>query len=195
MLQRWSAKNGRPPPASGRDSSEQVYFDLDCGCSTKIQIKTACRNLDTAFQCSVHKSERGRGISAPQRAALQAVQQLPGVGSTSVEQFRVLHLAQKPIDIVLEQYGILVEVDGSQHGAGRVAWCEQAGAQFERDRQLDRGVLSSGGRLVRLHWQDEASWHKTVQAAIQRVQQQPNSSFIYYSPSYPEWCRVQGAGM
>jgi hypothetical protein len=43
---------------------------------------------------------------------------------------------------------------------------------------------------VRLHHLDTSSWAKHVQAAIKHVQQHPNSSFVYYSASYPQHSRV-----
>lgn len=108
-----------------------------------------------------------------------------------MEQYRALDLAQKPIDMVLESHAIMVEVDGRQHAQHSSGWGEEAAAQWERDRQLDRAVLSSGRRLVRLHWRDAASWEQHVMAAMRRVQQDPSSSFVYYSASYPACCRVQ----
>ena len=191
VQQHWSEKNGVQPPASGRDSKQQAYFNLDCGqCTTKIQIKTACKKWETCFECIVH-GNKGRGLSAPQLAAMREVQQLPEVGSITLEQYRVLSIQQHAIDMVLEQHCILLEVDGKQHEQDASAYSEAAGAQFERDRQLDLGVLRSGGRLVRLNYKDEASWAKHVQAAIRRVQQQPNCSFMYYSTSYPDSWRVK----
>lgn len=115
-----------------------------------------------------------------------------GAGRVSVEQFRVLQWAQKPIDAVLEEHGILLEVDGAQHAESSTGFGQQQGAQHERDRQLDRDVLAAGRRLLRLHHQDAASWGQHVQAAIQRAQQQPSSGFVFYSASYPESSRVTG---
>lgn len=102
---------------------------------------------------------------------------------------------QKPIDMVIEQYGMLVELDGRQHEQEEGAFGEAPGAQFDRDRQLDRLVLASGRRLLRLHYNDAESWGKHAWAAIQRVKQAPNSSFVYYSASYPDTCRVKSANM
>jgi hypothetical protein len=151
VQQHWSVSNKQPVPASGRDSTEQACFDLDCGqCTTQIQIKTACKNLQTCFECRVHGS-KARSLSAPQLAALAVLQKLPGIGSITVEQFRVLPLMQKPIDMVIEQYGMLVELDGRQHEQEQGAFGEVPGSQYDRDRQLDRLVLASGRRLLRLH--------------------------------------------
>ena len=97
---------------------------------------------------------------------------------------------QKPIDIVLEDHGLLKEVDASQHAASSSGFGQSVGAQYERDCQLDRAVLSNGMRLVQLHHLDAASWCKHVQEAMQRVQQYPYSSFVYYSASKPESSRV-----
>lgn len=193
VLERWSAANNRPPPAFGRNSREQAIFDLTCGqCKTTIQIKTVCKKGDGAFQCRLH-SKGGRGISAPQREAVEILRQIPGVGRISLEQYRVLPLMQKPIDIVLEDHGLLIEVDGSQHLQAGSAFGEAAGEQYRRDREVDRGVLSSGARMVRLDCRDAASWASHVQAAMRRVQQQPSSSFVYYSASYPASSRVTAA--
>lgn len=191
--------NGRPAPDSGVGSEEHAWFLLSCGkCKTKIQLRTACKYLEAAFRCKVcgdssssngEGSSRQRRLSAPQLAAVRMLQQLPGAGPVSVEQYRVLPM-QKPIDAVLDEYNIMVEVDGSQHAESSTGFGQAAGAQHKQDRQVDRAVLAMGGRLVRLHWQDEASWMRHVQAAIQRVQQQPNSSFVYYSASFPQSSRV-----
>jgi hypothetical protein len=137
----------------------------------------------------VHGNE-GRGISTTQQAALDVLRMLPGVGAITVEQYRALEAAQKPVDAVLEEHGILIDIDGKQHELHNGGWGEEAGVQWARDRQFDRAVLSMGKRPVRLHWCDEASWSKHVQAAIERVQREPGSSFVYYSASYPQWCRV-----
>lgn len=115
---------------------------------------------------------------------------IPGIGDISVEQYRLLSAMQKPIDIVLEKYGLLVEVDGSQHAQSSTGFGQAAGDQYRRDRQLDASVVSSGKALVRLHHQDSASWARHVHAAIQRLQQNPSSSFVYYSSSYPASRRV-----
>lgn len=89
----------------------------------------------------------------------------------------------------------MIEVDGKHHEKGSGGWGEQAGAQWARDRQLDSSVLGAGGRLVRLHHRDSPTWQLCVQAAIQQVQQHPTSTFVYYSPSYPESSRVAEASM
>lgn len=89
----------------------------------------------------------------------------------------------------------MVEVDGSHHEEGSSGWGEPAGAQWQRDRQLDSSVLAAGGRMVRLHYRDEPTWQLCMQAAIERVQQQPAASFVYYSPSYPDSSRVTQPGM
>lgn len=123
---------------------------------------------------------------------MAVVEQLPGAGSLSHEQYRALP-RRKPIDICMDAWGIVIEVDGSQHSASSTGFGQEAGAQHERDRQLDRSVLSSRHRLVRLHHQDAASWGRHMLAAMRRVQQQPDSSFVYYSASYPESSRVQPA--
>jgi very-short-patch-repair endonuclease len=195
---RWLvAANGGPPPTSGTGSTQQAWFGLECGqCLTKIQIKTACKRGESAFRCRVHNSKGNeqRGLGALQRAALVVLQGTPGVGHISVEQYRALGVAQKPFDFVLEDWSILIEVDGSQHAAGSTGFStgfgQPAGAQHERDREVDRGVLRSGLRLLRLHHADAHHWGKHVLAAITRVQHAPQCSFVYYSASYPASSRV-----
>lgn len=184
-----TAANGRPPPESGRDSKEQVYFRLTCGqCRTKIQIKTAVKQPETAFECKVHG--KGKRVSVLQLAALALLEWLLGPGSCTTEQYRLLEAMQKPVDIVVEQYALLVEVDGAQHAASSTGFGQDRGAQCERDQQFDRAVLDSGKRLLRLHWADAASWLSHMRAAIRRVQEQPSSSFVYYTASYPAHRRV-----
>lgn len=129
----------------------------------------------------------GRGLSHYQRLALSLLLALLGPGSCSVEQYRLLPVARKPIDIVVEATGLLVEVDGPQHAPSSSGWGEAAGAQCERDRQFERAVLASGGRLLRLHWEDTACWLSHVLAALQRCKQP--GGFVYYSASYPQWRR------
>ena len=189
MVAHWDAqRNGGAAPASGRDSKQQAYFWLGCGqCSTKIQIKTAVKQGQQAFECPVHGSS-GRGLSYCQRQALGVLEGLLGPGSCSVEQYRLLPAARKPIDIVVEGCGLLVEVDGPQHAASSSGWGEAAGVQCERDQQFERTVLACGARLLRLHWADEASWRRHVQAALRRCKEP--GGFVYYSASYPEWRRV-----
>lgn len=185
-----TAQNGRLAPASGRDSTEQAYFLLDCGrCSTKIQIKTAVKQKETALKCRLHGSS-GRGISWYQRVAVALLHAVLGPVKCSVEQYRLLSVAQKPVDIVVEHCQLMIEVDGEQHAASSTGWGEDAGAQCERDQQFERGVLASGARLLRLHWADAASWPGHMLAAVRRAEQQPNSSFVYYSASYSADRRV-----
>lgn len=106
------ANGGQHAPASGRDSTQQAYYKLDCGvCITKIQTKTAVKQGSTAFRCSRHGSS-GRGCSALQRAAVEMVERMVGPGSCSVEQYRLLEVAQKPVDIVVEPLDLMVETDG-----------------------------------------------------------------------------------
>lgn len=179
----------RPSPSEGVSSTRQVCFDLLCGkCQTYIQIKTACKNWETAFNCRVHGG--GRRLSDLQLRGLDAVSSIPGIGRIAVEQYWALDLAQKAVDAVLLDFNIMLEFDGSQHSAESTGFDKAAGEQFERDRAFDRAVRQAGRRLVRLHWRDQAHWCKTVQAAISRVQQQPGCAFVYYSPAYPEWARV-----
>lgn len=185
-----TARNGgQLPPASGRNSTRQAYFSLTCGqCSTKIQIKTVVKQGEAALECRLHGSS-GRGISVWQQAAVALLHSLLGPGCCTVEQYRLLPVAQKPVDIVVEPAGLLVEVDGPQHAPSSTGFGEEAGAQCARDQQFERSVLSSGMRLLRLHWADLFSWPAHMQAALQRCRQQPSSSFIYYSASYrPERC-------
>lgn len=151
------------------------------------------KNEQTAFDCLKHGNKRRR-LSAAQQAAVECLEQLPGAGQLSVEQHRAPP-TRHPVDIVLEDHGLLVEVDGSQHEEGSSGWGEAAGAQWQRDRQLDRSVLAAGGRLVRLHYRDEPTWQLCMQAAMDQVQQQPGASFVYYSPSYPESSRVTAPDM
>jgi very-short-patch-repair endonuclease len=129
-------------------------------------------------------------MSAPQQQAVACLEQLPGAGRYSVEQHRWARLTRRAIDIVMEDYGVMVQVDGKQHDKDKSAWGEAAGAQWARDRELDRSVLSGGGRMVRLHHSDTATWPLCMLAAMQQVQQQTDSSFLYYSPSYPMSSRV-----
>lgn len=191
VAERWCTEdNGGPPPAGGRSSAAQAFFLLDCGqCKTKIQIKTAVKNQQTAFRCRQHGSE-GRGLGRLQRQALEVLQQLPAAGPASAEQYRALSLAQKPVDFVLEEHKLMIEVDGEQHAQSSSGWGQAAGAQCERDRQFDRAVRNSGGRLLRLHWADVPSWLAHVQAAIQQCSQQPAAGFVFYSASYPPERRV-----
>ena len=189
---RWdTAWNGSPAPASGKDSKQQAYFWLRCGqCRTKIQIKTACKQPDLAFACRLHGSS-GKGISAHQLAAVELVQQLAGTHNSTVEQYRVLALAQKAVDIVVEPFGLLMEVDGAQHATDSTGFGEEQGEQCRRDKRFDHAVLSGGGRLLRLHHQDKPSWGRHILAALQKCQQEPGSNFVYYSASYPTSRRVQ----
>lgn len=109
----------------------------------------------------------------------------------TVEQFRALCIVQKPVDIVVEPFNLFVEVDGSQHAASSTGFGQAAGEQCERDKQFDAAVLRTGGRLLRLHCLDVASWPSHIQAALKRAKEQPGSSFVYYSASYPAQRRVQ----
>lgn len=128
-------------------------------------------------------------MSVWQRAAVALVLRRLGPGSCTVEQYRLLTVAQKPIDIVVEQCSLFIEVDGQQHAASSTSFGEATGAQCERDKQFERGVLASGGRLLRLHWADVGNWATWLEAALRRCRQ-PGSSFVYYSASYPPGRRV-----
>lgn len=125
-----------------------------------------------------------------QKLCIEKIAAVQGVGPIAVEQYCCLGIARKPIDCLLVQHNIMCELDGSQHAAESTGLGQEAGAQYRRDRDFDRAVKAAGRRLVRLHHRDVDNWHKTVQAAIDRAQQHPSVGFVYYSPAYPEWCRV-----
>lgn len=120
-------------------------------------------------------------MSKQQEAVTNAISSIPGVGRVAVEQYCVLDIAQKPVDIWLRDLDILVEVDGLQHEFGKAGWGEEGGQQFDRDREFDRRVLAAGRRLVRLSVRDRRSWCEHVQAAISRAGQQQEGGFVYYS--------------
>lgn len=190
----WSSRpehnGGAPAPTHGVSSTKQCWFHLLCGqCSTKIQIKTACGNWETAFNCRLH-GEEGKGLSDIQKLFVEKVASMQGVGPIAVEQYWALDIAKKPIDLVLVLHNLMCELDGSQHAEESTGFGHEAGAQFMRDRAFDRAVVAAGKRLVRLHHRDVDNWHKTVHAAIVKAEQQPGEGFVYYSPAYPDWCRV-----
>lgn len=133
----------------------------------------------------------GKGISAPQQEAVELVQQLAGTTNITVEQYRLLELAQKAVDIVVEPIQLLMEVDGAQHAANSTGFGEELGEQCKRDKRFDQAVLDGGGRLLRLHHQDRASWGSYILAALRKCQREPGSSFVYYSASYPTSRRVK----
>jgi very-short-patch-repair endonuclease len=191
VRKRWCAdSNGGPAPASGRDSTQQAFFILDCGCKTKIQVKTAVKNQQAVFQCRVHGTS-GKGLSAWQALAAWMLQRLPLAGPVSVEQYRLLQLAQKPVDFVLEAWNLWIEVDGQQHASSSSGFGAAAGEQCERDRSFERLVLSSGSRLLRLHWADVPKWPLHVLAAIFHICAYPNSSFVWYSASFLDARRLR----
>lgn len=129
-------------------------------------------------------------MSEIQKLCINKIACIPGIGPIAVEQYWALEIACKPIDFVLVQHDLMCEVDGSQHSRESTGFDQDAGAQFARDRKLDQAVVQAGKRRVRLHHRDVQHWHKTVQAAIVRAQQEPSTGFVYYSPAYPDWCRV-----
>lgn len=112
------------------------------------------------------------------------------MGRISVEQYRALPLAQKPFDFVLDEWGVMIEVDGSQHAANSTGFGQAAGERHDRDREIDRGVLRFGMRLLRLHHADAQHWGKHVLAAIKHVKQHPTCSFVWYSASFLASSRV-----
>jgi hypothetical protein len=172
-------------------SQRQAWFKRDCahGCETKIQIKTACKKLERAFACPWH-GPHGKELSAQQLAVTNTISSIPGVGRVAVEQYCVLDIAQKPVDIVLRDHGLIIEVDGLQHEHHAAGFGEEAGQQFSRDREFDRKVLQSGRRLLRLSVRDRQAWANHVHAAIRKVQQQPQHGFVYYSHSYEDSSRL-----
>lgn len=160
-----------------------------CGKHTKeMQIRSVVQMGEAAYKCSQCDS-KGALISKLQQQATECIEALPGVGRVQQEQRRVPHV-QHPFDILLEDYGIKVEVDGKHHDEHSGGWGEEPGQQWARDRALDRSVLSTGGRLVRLHYKDSATWQLCMLAAMHAVCSSPSSSFIYYSPSYPPSSRI-----
>lgn len=129
-------------------------------------------------------------MSQQQQAVTDAISSISGIGQVAVEQYCVLDIAQKPVDIWLRDLDILIEADGRQHEPGAAGWGAENDEQFQRDREFDRKVLASGRRLVRLSVRDRQSWSKHVHAAIRRAQQQPGAPFVYYSHSYEGSWRV-----
>lgn len=153
-----------------------------------MQIRSVVRMGEAAYRCRQCGSE-ATVVSELQQEAVTCIQALPGVGRVQQEQRRA-PLEQHPFDIMLDDYGLMVEVDGKHHDKDKGGWGEKPGAQWERDRQLDRSVLSTSGRLLRLHYRDAATWHLCVLEAMHTVRLNPSSSFVYYSPSYPLDSRV-----
>lgn len=172
-------------------SEQQYWFLRNCGkgCETKIQMKTACKKLEAAFGCPLH-GPHGKGMSKVQAAATHVVSTLPGAGSVAVEQYCALDIACKPVDILLPEHSLMIEVDPKLHEPQAGGW-EEAGEQFSRDRAFDKGVLAANKRLLRLSGRDQASWGKHVLAAIKRAEQEPEKGFVYYSHSYEDSWRVQ----
>ena len=119
----WAASNPGPCPETGVHSEEQAWFTRDCGfgCETKIQIKTACKKLGVAFGCPWH-GPHGKGMSHLQQAATRAVSSVPGAGPVAVEQYATLGIAQKPVDMVLRDHNLLIEVDHKQHEPSNKGW-------------------------------------------------------------------------
>ncbi len=148
VARHWADTNQDACPKAGVHSQRQAWFKRDCahGCETKIQIKTACKKLERAFACPWH-GPHGKELSAQQLAVTNTISSIPGVGRVAVEQYCVLDIAQKPVDIVLRDHGLIIEVDGLQHEHHAAGFGEEAGQQFSRDREFDRKVLQSGRRL------------------------------------------------
>lgn len=187
----WSASNPQRCPETGVHSEEQAWFKRDCGhgCETKIQMKTACKKLEKAFGCPWH-GPHGKGMSKQQEAVTNTISSIPGVGRVAVEQYCVLDIAQKPVDVWLRDLDLMIEIDGVQHEHGVAGWGEKDGGQFDRDRDFDRRVQASRRRLLRLSVRDKQSWAAHVQAAMRRTQQQPAQGFVYYSHSFEQSWRA-----
>lgn len=92
-------------------------------------------------------------------------------------------LSRHPFDILLVDYMVLVEIDGSQHFDERHHGKCSAEQQY-RDAIVNAAVIEEGWGLVRLHYLDhEDEWRQTIEAALEHRQAQ-NGGFVHYSHCY-----------
>jgi hypothetical protein len=109
--------------------------------------------------------------------ALQVLEQgVAELGRSSYECVLV-HGLHKRFDMYLLQWGIAIEVDGSQHFHGSF-YGTPAAVQYAWDRQVDAICRQLGQRLVRLHYADEGEWASTVKAALR------SQEVVTYTSSY-----------
>jgi len=92
-------------------------------------------------------------------------------------------ISKHPVDVMLADAPLLIEVDGSQHFCEdyqQQGWEEQA----ERDDVVDAACLEINFSCLRLHYQDsDAAWEKAIRACFNLCKASP-AAFVQYTPMY-----------
>lgn len=141
-------------------------YTLSCGRHRGYLLPDSLRRRpETALRCrACHHAG-----SKLWREALRVLQEcVANLGPIAFEVY-VLPGLHKRFDIYLLQWGVAIEVDGSQHFSGSyyaVPW----EVQYVWDREVDELCRQQGQRLVRLHYRDQHEWASTVQAALSSQQ-------------------------
>lgn len=174
----------------GRRCDQPVFWRLGCPhkClaflsphavtkSSKSSSKSSSSSLRCRY-CQPRLTDC-RPISQWARAVRR---QLMRLGLPFVAEACVVRHWPAAVDFWLYQHGLLIQVDGEQHGHKHMHSTSPE-QQRLKDAEFDALVWRQGMRLVRIAWQDV--WHAgaLLTRALSLLEKHPGSRFILYSPA------------
>ena len=179
---------------SCRHGSEKYWFKASCSNQLHVQLwalDSVNEPGSTALRCRVcsrhvgkkpsqHEQRLYKLLGKMQLAFATEVMLFPCWLGDSADSFRI---SRHPVDVLLAQSGLLIEVDGAQHFCGdfqKQGWEEQA----MRDAVVDAACLELSYCCLRLHYQDsEDAWRDAIEASIQQWKAS-RAGFVHYTPLY-----------
>jgi hypothetical protein len=178
----------------GRASSIKLLVLRSCGNHYHEITAQGLEKDLKKFGCSICKGHLGRG--APRRAsdyekrANGCIRQVFPAAKVITESRCLDGFKQGAMDFLIEYQNsnndktqVLVEVDGPQHFKGRHHKTTSL-EQREVDRRKDDLSFDGNRWLVRLHYNDDKRWIKSLELAKHRAEKGRYDAFILYGISY-----------
>lgn len=179
---------------STKNDSRKALFQSNC----KNELHMTCCAVDSMndsrknpSRCRVCSKNLPRAPSKHEKRAYQMLDKMQLAYATEVFIFQPFHasvdfgfsLSRHPFDVLLVDYMLLIEIDGSQHFDERHHGKCCAEQQY-RDAIMNSAVLEGGWGLVRLHYLDhENEWNDTIEAALEH-RMETTGGFVHFSPYY-----------
>jgi hypothetical protein len=179
---------------STRHDKRKAIFRTTCS----NELHMACLAVDSmndlrksSNRCRVCSRKLPRQPSTHEKRAYKMLDGMEVANATEVFIFDTsmdaggfgFKVSRHPFDILLVDYLLLIEIDGSQHFSDKHHGKCTAEQQY-RDAIIDAAVLDEGWSLVRLHYLDaEKEWQETIEAAVLHQMSSKGGS-VHYSPYY-----------
>eukprot|EP00198_Chlamydomonas_reinhardtii_P000442 XP_001689777.1 predicted protein [Chlamydomonas reinhardtii] len=201
----YSSLNTDSVHAQGLHDSEQVLWEpacigVGCGCllyksrhtvqasilrikKKRVALRLKVPTIPPALECPLHTPNKASGPAKRAYAVLRVVvrQLRQLLGPTIIVWEAQVVAGARWFDFWLRGWGVLVEVDGSQHSSDLMY--RKDIRQEKRDRAKEALALAAGRTVVRLDEADEELWPQLLKAALQHgASTSPCVPRIYYSP-------------